>query len=124
MNNDNLLLSTDSGGLLKIWDLDDGICEKTVEAHEDKIWSIIAIPPSQDDNNEDVEQKNSYWRYVTVGSDSELKIWDDISAEVKTQRIKEEAKRLENAQSLQNYIQQEKFVDALFLTIDLAQPFQ
>lgn len=127
MENSNRLLSTDGGGLLKVWDLNHGICEKTIEAHEEKIWSIIAIPPSQVDNIDEMnhnKQKNNCFRYVTVGSDSELKIWEDISEEVKKQQIKQEAKRLENVQSLQNYIQQEKFVDALILTIDLAQPFQ
>lgn len=128
MENNNRLLSTDGGGLLKVWDLNNGICEKTIEAHEDKIWSIIAIPPSENNNYEDMEQneqkKKNHFRYVTVGSDSELKIWEDISEEVKTQQIKDETKRLENVQSLQNYIQQNKFAEALILTIDLAQPFQ
>lgn len=36
------IISADSGGLLKIWDLNTKECIKTTEAHYDKIWALVA----------------------------------------------------------------------------------
>lgn len=96
------------------------MCEKTIEAHEDKIWSIRPMECHAVVNGKRERRE----RYVTVGGDSRVVVWDDVSDEVKTERIKTEAKRLADVQCLQNYLQQERFVDALLLTIDLAQPYQ
>lgn len=42
VNNSKQLISADSGGLLKIWSISAKECISTVEAHDDKIWAMLA----------------------------------------------------------------------------------
>lgn len=36
------IISADSGGLLKIWDIAAIECIATIEAHDEKIWALLA----------------------------------------------------------------------------------
>lgn len=47
INSGKQLLSSDSGGLMKIWDVAEKECIKTIEAHDDKIWALLT---SKDEN--------------------------------------------------------------------------
>uniref|UniRef100_A0A915DEC9 U3 small nucleolar RNA-associated protein 13 C-terminal domain-containing protein n=1 Tax=Ditylenchus dipsaci TaxID=166011 RepID=A0A915DEC9_9BILA len=70
-----------------------GICEKTMEAHSDKIWCmepIERIVKSEGKSGNTIEE--SKMEYVTAGTDGTMI--------------------------------QEKYSDALLLTLDLAQPYQ
>lgn len=40
MNSGKQIISADSGGLLKIWDIAANECITTVEAHDEKIWAL------------------------------------------------------------------------------------
>lgn len=103
---------------MKIWDLEKGICEKTIEAHSDKIW---ALEPIESDNANDTEQR---MRYITVGADGQVIVWDDFSKEAHDELLRGRAKKLADLQTLSNFMEQEKYADALALTLDLAQPYQ
>lgn len=59
-----------------------------------------------------------------MGSEGQLAIWEDISKFVEAERAKEASKKIAEQQSLLNYMEQENFVEALILTLDLAKPFQ
>lgn len=48
INHDRQILSVDSNGLLKVWDTKTGVCDKTEEIHEDKVWGVDQIPPSKE----------------------------------------------------------------------------
>lgn len=43
VNGGKQILSADSGGLLKIWDIAANECVTTVEAHDEKIWTMQVV---------------------------------------------------------------------------------
>lgn len=119
-------MSADSGGLMKIWNLDTGIwsfkflefqflgvCDQTLEAHEDKVWNIQRI-----------ERSNQEDEYITVGADGKIILWEDVSEEVMLEEAKKRAERAANLQTLSNFMDQEKYDEALIFALDLAQPYQ
>lgn len=113
---------------MKIWDLDKGICDKTIEAHSSKIWWLADIGTTnalkKEEEGEKVQEPEVKNCYVTVGSGGQLAIWEDISKLVEEEQAKESAKKLVQQQTLSNYMEQENFIEALILTLDLAKPFQ
>jgi WD40 repeat protein len=111
----------DGGGLIKIWDVQKGICEKTEEGHEEKIWSLRALPPIEEELSNLAKPKA---RFATGGADGRLIIWEDKSEELKQKRQKEMAKRATDQQTLTNLLDQDRLFEALVLTLDLDQPFQ
>lgn len=85
-----------------------------MEAHEEKIWSAEVLVGKDEEKT----------KVITAGGDGRIRIWEDVSKEVEEEEAKKLAERTANLQTLSNYIQQEKFADALILTLDLSQPYQ
>uniref|UniRef100_A0A914DIJ3 U3 small nucleolar RNA-associated protein 13 C-terminal domain-containing protein n=1 Tax=Acrobeloides nanus TaxID=290746 RepID=A0A914DIJ3_9BILA len=112
VRNGNKLLSADSGGLMKVWNLETGVCDQTIEAHEDKVWHIELIERARKDDE-----------YVTVGADGKIIVWKDVSEEVQLEEARKRAERAANQQTLANFMDQEKYEEALMFALDLAQPF-
>ncbi|KAI6211590.1 Utp13 specific WD40 associated domain protein [Aphelenchoides besseyi] len=144
INNATQLLSVDSNGLLKAWDVKSGVCEKTVECHEDKIWSIRSILPSElalkemkrrrraiQERNKSEEKSQQFAmrpeehvRFITAGSDGRIVLWEDVTEEYAAEQARIAAERMAQIQTLENYIRLEKFEDALALTLTLDHPHQ
>lgn len=107
--------------------MEKGICDKTIEAHSSKIWWLADIGTTSGlikEEKEEHQETEANDRYVTVGNEGQLTIWEDISRFVEEKQAKEAAKNLAEEQTLSNYMEQENFVEALILTLDLAKPFQ
>ena len=115
INASEKIISVDSGGIIKIWDVKKHFCHKTVEAHSDKIWSIRPYTLKND------PEKCSF---MTFGSDGQIVIWEDVSKEAQHMKAQEYSKKVSHQQALSNFLQQERFYDALVLTLDLEQPLQ
>ncbi|KAI6180748.1 hypothetical protein M3Y98_00754600 [Aphelenchoides besseyi] len=128
INNATQLLSVDSNGLLKAWDVKSGVCEKTVECHEDKIWSIRSILPSElalkemkrrrraiQERNKSEEKKSA-----VCNASGRTHVTEEYAAE----QARIAAERMAQIQTLENYIRLEKFEDALALTLTLDHPHQ
>jgi U3 small nucleolar RNA-associated protein 13 len=98
---------------MKVWNLESGVCDQTIEAHEDKIWHIEPIERARKDDE-----------YVTVGADGKIIVWKDVSEEVHLEEARKRAERAANQQTLANFMEQEKYEEALMFALDLAQPFQ
>uniref|UniRef100_A0A914XEE8 U3 small nucleolar RNA-associated protein 13 C-terminal domain-containing protein n=1 Tax=Plectus sambesii TaxID=2011161 RepID=A0A914XEE8_9BILA len=103
------LLSADSGGLLKLWTIRSNECTKTIEAHDDKIWALL---PTADSS-----------KVITGGSDARLLVWDDVSEKERLEAEKKRSERVAQEQQLANLLEQNRFTDALRLTLKLGRPF-
>ncbi|KAI6224905.1 Utp13 domain-containing protein [Aphelenchoides besseyi] len=121
-----------------------GVCEKTVECHEDKIWSIRSILPSEsslkeikrrrraiqernksEDNSQQFAMRpEEHVRYITAGSDGRIVLWEDVTEEYAAEQARIAAERMDQIQTLENFIRLEKFEDALALTSKLDHPHQ
>lgn len=135
------MLSTDSSGLLKMWTVKTGVCEKTVECHEDKIWTLQVINPSSEALERMAKRKrkmaetnaqltsfkllpDEYRRYVSAGSDGRIIVWLDVTEEHAQEQARLAAERMAQVQTLDNFIRLEKYDEALKLTLSLDYPYQ
>jgi U3 small nucleolar RNA-associated protein 13 len=108
---------------MKIWNWQKGLCDKTVEGHEDKIWSLREMPPNTA-GEEQMDTDKPRARFVTGSADGKFAIWEDKSEELKLQRHREQVKKVTDHQTLANLLQKDNYVEALLLALDLNQPFQ
>lgn len=124
-----------------MWTVKTGVCEKTVECHDDKIWTLQVIEPSAEALENLAKRKRKlaetetdisglkllpeeHRRYVSAGSDSRIIIWEDVTEEYAAEQARLAAERLAQIQTLENYIRLEKFDEALKLTLTLDHPYQ
>lgn len=138
INNSTQILSSDSSGILKAWDVKSGVCQKTIEGHSDKIWAVRRLPPTEKaldrlkkrrkkamlTNSSLIVRPDEHTRYVTVGSDGKIIIWEDITEEYAAEQAQIASDRLAQVQTLDNFIRLEKFDDALRLALTLDYPHQ
>ena len=61
---------------------------------------------------------------MTGGADGKLLLWEDQSEELRQKRQREQARRVEVQQTLDNLVQQDRHLEALLIALDLNQPFQ
>ena len=116
VSNGSKLLSGDGGGILKIWDVNSGICDKTLEGHDDKVWDIVQVSSSSD--------SAGLPELVTVGADGKIQVWRDISEEIKVIESKKASERLAQTQALTNFLEQHRYSEALIYAINLNQPLK
>lgn len=124
-----------------MWTVKTGVCEKTVECHEDKIWTLQVIEPSTEALDRMARRKrkmaetetqltdfklmpDEYRRYVSAGADGRVIIWSDITEEYAQEQARLAAERMAQVQTLENFIRLEKYEDALKLTLTLDHPYQ
>ena len=108
------VISASADGLLKIWAIKTSECLATVEAHDDKIWSL--------DTTQDA-QGNVF--FATGGSDGQVMIWKDVTADEEEQGLLEREQFLEKEQELDNCIRsggRKSLVRAIHLALELQQP--
>ncbi|KAI6206685.1 hypothetical protein M3Y94_00940400 [Aphelenchoides besseyi] len=63
-------------------------------------------------------------RYITAGSDGRIVLWEDVTEEYAAEQARIAAERMDQIQTLENFIRLEKFEDALALTSKLDHPHQ
>lgn len=76
VNNGKQVVSADSGGLLKIWDLSSKECVTTMEAHDEKIWTMIA----NDDESQFVTGKTDILFYFVQRKYTRRSVVTDMHA--------------------------------------------
>ncbi|VDM45040.1 unnamed protein product [Toxocara canis] len=109
VNNDKQLISADSGGLLKIWTVSAKECLSTVEAHDDKVWAMLAYSDET--------------KFVTAGSDGRIRIWEDVTEKKREEEEQKRTQRVRDEQKLANLMQQKRYGEALSFSLTLSRPF-
>lgn len=110
INKNKQLISTGADGLIKIWDISSGDCVKTLDAHNNRIWALTTA--------------NDGESFITADADGFFQFWKDSSEEVRQHDLEEEKKRIEQEQSLQNYMAEGDWTNAFLLAMTLDHPMR
>ncbi|KAK6736881.1 hypothetical protein RB195_019524 [Necator americanus] len=109
VNHGTQLVSGDSAGIVKIWTLATSETEASIEAHNDKIWALL---PNHDESE-----------YISAGTDGRIVIWKDVSEEKKLEQEAKLRRRMEEEQTLTNFLEQGRSQEALRFALGLVRPF-
>lgn len=110
LNREKQLISTGADGLIKIWDLTTSECLKTLDMHSNRIWSLIL--------------KNNGEEFITADADGVFQFWVDNTEEVNKEQEEAMKLKVEQEQSLQNYINDKNWKNAFLLALKLDHPMR
>jgi len=110
MNEAKQIISSGADGLIKIWDNSTGECVKTLDNHANRIWALIV--------------KNNGDEFVSADADGVFNFWVDNSEELYEAEAEANKLKVEQEQSLQNYINDRKWGEAFLLALTLDHPMR
>lgn len=100
--------SAGGDGLVKVWDVNSGETETTLDNHEDRVWALAVHP----DTN----------MIVSGSADSTVTFWKDTSSQTQTAAAEAATKLIEQEQELENYMHTGAYRDAIALALQLNHP--
>ncbi|KAI0205390.1 WD40-repeat-containing domain protein [Astrocystis sublimbata] len=103
-----LIASAGGDGLVKVWDVNSGENECTLDNHEDRVWALAVHP----DTN----------MIVSGSGDSTVTFWKDTSTETQTASNEAALKLIEQEQELDNYEYAGAYREAITLALQLNHP--
>ncbi|KAI0396131.1 WD40-repeat-containing domain protein, partial [Xylariaceae sp. FL0594] len=103
-----LIASAGGDGLVKVWDVNSGENECTLDNHEDRVWALAVHP----DTN----------MIVSGSGDSTVTFWKDTSTETQTEANEAALKVIEQEQELDNYEHAGAYREAITLALQLNHP--
>ncbi|KAM7344473.1 transducin beta-like protein 3 [Cochliomyia hominivorax] len=104
------IISSGSDGLLKLWNIKTNTCIQTLDEHDDRVWSLAVSSKTQ-----------KY--FFSAAADSKLAKWKDITEECKNEEIDKRQEILQEEQSLQLLLHQNKQLKKAFkLALKLGKP--
>ncbi|QLL34829.1 hypothetical protein HG536_0H02040 [Torulaspora globosa] len=110
MNKQRQLVSSGADGLIKIWDCATGECLKTLDGHGNRIWAMNVC------NDGEV--------IISADADGVFQFWRDCTEEQKEQDLEKEKLKVEQEQTLQNYLAAEDWTNAFLLALTLDHPLR
>lgn len=110
INKNKQLVSTGADGLIKLWDLSTGECVRTLDAHENRIWALSVLHDGDE--------------FVTADADGVFQFWKDCSEEQEKENLENHKRKVEQEQSLQNYMSQGDWTNAFLLAMTLDHPMR
>lgn len=110
INKQAQLVSSGADGLLKVWDCSTGECLKTLDGHANRIWALCTA----DDGD----------LVVSADADGVFQFWSDCTEQDRQQHDKEQVLKVEQEQSLKNYLSQGDWTNAFLLAITLDHPLR
>ncbi|KAI1438712.1 WD40-repeat-containing domain protein, partial [Xylaria sp. CBS 124048] len=103
-----LIASAGGDGLVKVWDVNSGEAECTLDNHEDRVWALAIHP----DTN----------MIVSGSGDSTVTFWKDTSTETQTASSEAALRHSEQEQELDNYEYAGAYREAITLALQLNHP--
>lgn len=103
-----LCASAGGDGLVKVWDINNGENECTLDNHEDRVWALAVHP----DTN----------MIVSGSGDSTVSFWKDTSSETQIASNEAALKRIEQEQELENYEYVGAYREAIVMALQLNHP--
>lgn len=99
------LLSCGADGLIKIWDYKLGEIIKSLDNHDQRIWAM--------------DLKNDGEEFITADADGKISQWKDNTEEEVKQREQQAKDKVEQEQSLSNFIRNKDWSNAFLLALTL-----
>ncbi|KAK3327632.1 WD40-repeat-containing domain protein [Cercophora scortea] len=100
--------SAGADSLVKVWDVNDGETDSTLDNHEDRLWTLAVHP------------KNN--TIVSGGSDSKVTFWKDTTSETQAAASDAALRLVEQEQQLENYMHAGAYREAIVLALQLNHP--
>ncbi|CCD25161.1 U3 snoRNA-associated protein UTP13 NDAI_0E03440 [Naumovozyma dairenensis CBS 421] len=110
INKQKQLVSSGADGLIKIWDCTTGDCLKTLDGHDNRIWALTTW--------------NDGELIVSADADGVLQFWNDCTELEILQNLENEKEKVENEQSLKNFLLNEDWTNAFLLALTLDHPMR
>jgi U3 small nucleolar RNA-associated protein 13 len=107
--------SSSADKLVKIWDLAEGSCTATLDKHDDRVWALVARPPS-------APASAACESLISGAADGMLTFWRNTTAQTAALARQEEEKRIATDQKLSNLIHGQNWREAIVLALQLDQP--
>ncbi|KTB11759.1 U3 small nucleolar RNA-associated protein 13 [Nakaseomyces glabratus] len=110
MNKQKQLVSAGADGLIKVWDIASGDCIKNLDGHSNRIWALSVLEDGD--------------LIISADADGVFQFWKDCT-EAEIQGALEENKvRVEQEQSLTNYMNNGEWSNAFLLALQLDHPMR
>ncbi|KAI0019646.1 WD40-repeat-containing domain protein [Xylariomycetidae sp. FL0641] len=103
-----LIASAGGDGLVKVWDVNSGENECTLDNHEDRVWALAVHPKTN--------------MIVSGSGDSTVSFWKDTSTETQIASNEAALKLIEQEQELDNYEHVGAYREAITLALQLNHP--
>ncbi|KAJ1329065.1 U3 small nucleolar RNA-associated protein 13 [Microdochium nivale] len=103
-----LFASAGGDGLVKIWNVNLGETECTLDNHEDRVWALAVHPKTN--------------TVVSGSADSTVTFWKDTSKETQAASTEAALQLVEKEQELQNHIYAGSYREAITLALQLNHP--
>ena len=100
--------SAGGDGLVKIWDVNSGECDATLDNHTDRVWALTV-----NSNNDAL---------ISGGGDSVVTFWKNTTSSTIAASTAASTARVEQEQQLQNYIHHGSYREAITLALQLNHP--
>ena len=110
INKQNQLVSSGADGLVKIWDCATGECVKTLDAHANRIWALNTMKDGE--------------LIVSADADGVIQFWEDCTEEQREENREKEKLKVEQEQTLQNYLNEGDWTNAFLLALMLDHPMR
>lgn len=110
MNKQKQLVSSGADGLIKIWDCSTGECLKTLDGHGNRIWAMNV----RDDGD----------LIISADADGVFQFWRDCTDQQREQDLESHKKKVEQEQTLSNYLSNEDWTNAFLLALTLDHPMR
>ena len=118
-NEEQLLLTSHSNGILKMWNFMNNECIARFEQHYSAVWALCALKPI---NNLSKSKLSNDKIVISGGTDSIINVWFDERAKVIENELKEKHELIVKKSEINNYIVNKEYTKAVKLCIELNEP--
>ncbi|KAJ1366898.1 hypothetical protein KIN20_027685 [Parelaphostrongylus tenuis] len=120
----SLKAASSSGDMtIKIWSLSEKSCLQTLNGHNSAVFRILFVNRAHTDKIWTLLANNNESEYVTAGADGSIVIWKDVSGDRKQEEDLKLRKHMEEEQTLNNLLEQDRLQEALEYALGLVRPF-
>lgn len=103
-----LVASAGGDGLVKLWDVNSGETECTLDNHEDRVWALAVHPETN--------------TLVSGSADSTVTFWKDTTSQTQAAEAQAAMQLVEQEQELENHIHAGSYREAITLALQLNHP--